>query len=64
MFFGNTDINAFSTANTILNSGSSTCNGEELNRSGYWVPALIDEKGYAVVPDDVLVYYKGYYGAN
>lgn len=61
MFFGNTDANAFSTADSLLNSGSSTCNGQELNRTSYWVPALIDASGNLPVPDDALVYYKGYY---
>jgi len=64
MFFGNTDTNAFSTADSLLNSGSSTCNGEELNRTAYWVPAFIDASGNVPVPDDALVYYKSYYGPD
>jgi hypothetical protein len=59
MFFGNTDVNAFSTYDTLLNSGSSTCNGMELNRTGYWVPAIIDGNGNVRVPERVVVYYKG-----
>ena len=59
MFFGNTDVNAFSTYDTLLNSGSSTCNGQELNRTGYWVPALFDGNGNVRIPERVVVYYKG-----
>ncbi len=59
MFFGNTDVNAFSTYDTLINSGSSTCNGQELNRTGYWVPAMFDDKGNVRVPERVVVYYKG-----
>lgn len=64
MFFGNTNANAFSTADSLLNSGSSTCNGQELNRTAYWVPAFIDSNGNVPIPDDLLVYYKGYYGQD
>ncbi len=60
MFFGNTDANAFSTGPSLLNSGSSTCNGQELNRSAYWIPAVIDQNGNLPIPDDMLIYYKAY----
>jgi hypothetical protein len=60
MFWGNTDVNAYSTYNTLKDSGSSTCNGMELNRSGYWAPALFDDKGNVRVPERIIVYYKGY----
>ncbi len=59
MFFGNTDVNAFSTYDTLINSGSSTCNGQELNRTGYWVPAMFDGEGFVRIPERVVVYYKG-----
>ena len=59
MFFGNTDVNAFSTADTLNDSGSSTCNGAELNRTGYWAPALIDGDGNARIPERAVIYYKG-----
>ena len=58
MFFGNTLADAFTTTETLVNSGGSTCNGFELNRSGYWVPALIDGDNNAVVPDAIILYYK------
>ncbi|MFK7992527.1 MAG: DUF1996 domain-containing protein [Granulosicoccus sp.] len=60
MFWGNTDVNAFSTYDTLFNSGSSTCNGQELNRTGYWAPAMFDAQGNVRIPSRVIVYYKGY----
>ena len=59
MFFGNTDVNAYSTYQTLFNSGSSTCNGKELNRTSYWAPAMFDSSGNVRVPERVVVYYKG-----
>ncbi|MEM7323558.1 MAG: DUF1996 domain-containing protein [Actinomycetota bacterium] len=58
MFFGNTDVNAYSTYQTLRDSGSSTCNGQELNRTGYWAAAMIDGDGNARIPERVVVYYK------
>ncbi len=64
MFWGNTDVNAYSTYDKLLNSGSSTCNGMELNRTGYWAPAMFDSKGNVRIPERIIVYYKGYGLAN
>ncbi|MEM8924315.1 MAG: DUF1996 domain-containing protein [Actinomycetota bacterium] len=64
MFFGNTHVNAYSTYDTLLNSGSSTCNGQELNRTGYWVPAMFDGDGNVRIPERVVVYYKGEGASN
>ena len=58
MFFGNTDTNAFTTYDRLLNTGSSTCNGAELNRSGYWAPAVFDGAGNVRIPERIVVYYK------
>ncbi len=58
MFFGNTQTNAFSTYESLLNSGTGTCNGEDLNRTAYWVPALLDRDGNALIPFEIMVYYK------
>ncbi len=58
MFFGNTETNAFTTEDELINSGGGTCSGFELNRSAYWVPALLDGRGNAVVPDQIILYYK------
>ena len=64
MFWGNTDVNAYSTFDTLFNSGGSTCNGQELNRTGYWAPAVFDAQGNVRVPERIIVYYKGYGLAN
>ena len=64
MFFGNTDVNAFTTQETLEDSGSGTCNGQELNRSGYWVPAMFDGSGNLRIPERIVVYYKGEGMAN
>jgi hypothetical protein len=58
MFFGNTRTSAFSTRDDIANTGNSTCAGGILNRSAYWVPAMIDTTGKPLVPDSALWYYK------
>lgn len=56
-FFGNTGANAFSTYATLRTTGDSTCQNK-LNRSGYWVPALLDGKGSVIRPDFTAFYYK------
>lgn len=58
MFFGNTEANAYSTYDSLLNTGTGTCNGEDLNRTAYWVPAMLDNQGNALIPDQIMVYYK------
>ena len=58
MFFGNTETNALTTENELINTGGATCQGYELNRSAYWVPALLDGTGNAVVPFQIIIYYK------
>ncbi len=58
-FFGNTGTNANSTASSIANTGNSTCRGGTLNRSSYWVPAMIDTRtGTPVKPTTSNFYYK------
>jgi hypothetical protein len=50
-FFGNTGANAFSTTQSLTTTGNSTCRGGTLNRSAYWVPAIIDTRtGRPIVP--------------
>ncbi len=62
-FFGNTGTNANSTASSIANTGNSTCRGGILNRSAYWVPAMIDTRdGSPVKPQTANFYYKTGYG--
>jgi hypothetical protein len=56
-FYGNTAANANSTYNSLRGGGSSTCMSP-LNRSAYWMPAMLDGKGNVVRPDYVAIYYK------
>lgn len=64
MFFGNTNTNAFSTTDSLVNSGGGTCDGFEANRTAYWVPALLDGSQKAIVPKEIIVYYKSKYPAE
>ena len=58
-FFGNTGADAFSTQQSLANSGNSTCSGGIANRTAYWIPALIDTRtGTPVVPAFTIWYYK------
>jgi hypothetical protein len=64
VFFGNTGTDANSTATSLATTGNSTCAGGTLNRTAYWVPAMIDTATNApVTPSTSLFYYKtGYNG--
>ena len=58
-FFGSTAVNAYSTNETLRNAGNSTCAGGILNRSGYWMPSLINTNtGAPAKPTFIVVYYK------
>ena len=57
-FFGNTATNAFSTAESLLARGSSTCQGTTINKSAYWIPAVITADGAPRIPDRHDIYYK------
>jgi hypothetical protein len=55
-YFGNTGADANSTYASLRTTGNSTCNSP-LNRSAYWMPALMN--GSVVIqPDYVSIYYK------
>ena len=56
-FFGNTLAAADSTYASLRSSGDSTCNNR-LNRSAYWMPAMLNGKGQVIRPDYVSIYYK------
>jgi hypothetical protein len=56
-YYGNTGANAYSTYSTLRSSGDSTC-GNAVNRSGYWMPAMMVGKTYVLKPDYVSIYYK------
>jgi hypothetical protein len=59
-FWGNLAIDAGSTPESLRQARSSNCNSNPytLNRSGYWMPALIDDQNMVRNPDHVSVYYK------
>lgn len=56
-FFGNTAADAHSTYASLRRSGDSTCMNR-LNRSAYWMPAMLNGRGQVVRPDYVSIYYK------
>lgn len=58
-WFGNTEANALSNYRSLRASGDSTCMGR-LNRSAYWIPAMISGPDTVVRPDYLFVYYKRY----
>ena len=58
MFWGNTLTNALSTKQSLTTSGGGSCNGYELNRTAYWMPALQDGEGHVVIPKAMVMYYK------
>lgn len=63
LFFGNTCVTATMTDPTTC--GSSTSDGGTLNKTAYWVPAIIDSTGAPVTPSGMQVYYKtGYNGVR
>ena len=62
-FFGNTNVQADSSYASYRAAGGSTCEvnglpGIALNRSAYWMPAMLNGKGQVVKPDYVSIYYK------
>jgi len=63
LFFGNECVTATMTDPTTC--GATTSDGGTLNKTAYWVPAIIDAAGTAVLPADMQVYYKsGYKGVD
>ena len=56
-FFGNTKADADSTYQSLRTTGESTCNNI-LNRSAYWIPAMMNGRSKVVMPDYVAIYYK------
>ncbi len=56
-FFGNLNANGMSNYESLRKSGRSTCTND-LNRSAYWIPALMDGRGNYVKPNLMSTYYK------
>jgi hypothetical protein len=58
MFFGNTLTAANSTYRTLRTTGHGTCSGGPLNRTGYWVPAMVNTATDQIVkPYSIQFYY-------
>jgi hypothetical protein len=58
--WGNEDFSAATTPETLAASPATNCNSStfSVNRSLYWMPALVHDSGEVVRPDLVGVYYK------
>ena len=58
--WGNEDFSAATTPESLAASAATNCNASpfSLNRSLYWMPALVHDSGQAIRPDSVAVYYK------
>jgi len=62
VFFGNPETDAFTTTASLQETPSTTCDGVSVNKSGYWVPALLGADGERIPFLDPLFYYKtGYH---
>lgn len=59
-FWGNTAANANSTYQSLRTTGQTTCGDPDgpVNRTAYWMPAMLDGAGNAVKPDSIQIYYK------
>ncbi|MFN8015122.1 MAG: DUF1996 domain-containing protein [Acidimicrobiia bacterium] len=58
MFYGNKKTNYNSTQTSLKNTGGGSCDGGPLNRTAYWIPAMLDTNGKARLPINTVVYYK------
>ena len=56
-YYGNLSADAHSTYKSLRVDGQSTCMSP-VNRSAYWMPAMLDGAGSVVRPDYVAIYYK------
>lgn len=58
--WGNEAFSAWTTPADLASSAATNCNStpHSLNRSSYWMPALVDETGTVFRPTSISVYYK------
>jgi hypothetical protein len=62
VFFGNPEVDAFTTIDSLQETEQTTCDGVTVNKSGYWVPALLNAEGERIRYVDPIFYYKtGYH---
>jgi len=58
-FFGNTSVKYNTDLSKLPEVGNSTCKGGIMNRSGYWVPTMVDTAtNLPITPSNNIVYYK------
>lgn len=57
-FIGRTDVDAYTTAETLSAPGRTSCEGGLNIAASYWQPALFNEYDEVVMPASVFVYYK------
>lgn len=62
MFWGNTATDANTTSESILTTGSGSCEGGTDYRVGAWIPAVFNAQDEVVVPEEVFIYYKTFGG--
>lgn len=60
-FYGNDGARASSTYTSLRTTGHSSC-VNDMNRTGYWIMALLRQDGKIVQPDFISIYYKQYPG--
>lgn len=58
LFYGNDTADSNSTYESLRKNGIGTCEGGPMNRSAYWIPALINGGSKVILPDYVQIYYK------
>ena len=58
LYWGNTNVDANTTTQSLVNTGGGTCEGYEANRTGYWMPAVLDANNKVIPPKSILIYYK------
>jgi hypothetical protein len=56
-FFGNTLADAHSTYATLRTTGDGTCQGGAVNRTAYWMPAMIDGATNKVIKPRMIEWY-------
>jgi hypothetical protein len=60
MFWGSTALNAFTTSESILAPGASSCEGGDNYKVGAWIPALYNARDEVLIPEETFIYYKSF----
>lgn len=62
VYFGNRLASASSNYENLRLTGGGSCQGGPINRSAYWMPAVLNASGLVVAPAYATVYYKATFG--